>query len=219
MSADYDELDALDDELKNIQNVIHLTRENIDALNAKFADLQHPPPMYLTEYQELTSKLHELEVKEQRLSEQLNAARSFDVGDAEAAYYDNRSRRPSVVPQPRNPVVRAHLPNQQRTSVQVKPRQTVRDALAKAMKLRNLTPEMCVVNAVGDDDIRIPWDAELYNFDVDEIRVKILDKFPVTTSISHNFVRKTFFSLAFCECCRRLLFQVSLRNYQNCSSR
>ena len=33
------------------------------------------------------------------------------------------------------------------------------------------------------------------------------DNFPVTTRISHNFVRKTFFSLAFCECCRRLLFQ------------
>uniref|UniRef100_A0A0A9X2K4 non-specific serine/threonine protein kinase n=2 Tax=Lygus hesperus TaxID=30085 RepID=A0A0A9X2K4_LYGHE len=211
MSAEYDELDSLDDELKNIQNVIHLTRENIDALNAKFAGLQHPPPMYLSEYQELTSKLHELEVKEQQLSEQLSLARgalSMDVCDNEvigsAGYYDNRGHR---IAQPtRNPVVRAHLPNQQRTSVQVKPRQSVRDALAKAMKLRNLTPEMCVVYAVSDNT-QIPWDVDLSLIDVDEIRVQIIDKFPVTTSISHNFVRKTFFSLAFCECCRRLLFQ------------
>ena len=44
----------------------------------------------------------------------------------------------------------------------------------------------------------------------DEIKVEVRDFYPVTTSISHNFVRKTFFSLAFCETCRRLLFQVSL---------
>ena len=38
--------------------------------------------------------------------------------------------------------------------------------------------------------------------------LQVSDNLPVTTRISHNFVRKTFFSLAFCECCRRLLFQV-----------
>jgi B-Raf proto-oncogene serine/threonine-protein kinase len=43
----------------------------------------------------------------------------------------------------------------------------------------------------------------------EEIKVEVSDVFPVTTSISHNFVRKTFFSLAFCEYCRKLLFQVS----------
>ena len=42
----------------------------------------------------------------------------------------------------------------------------------------------------------------------EEIKVEVSDIFPVTTSISHNFVRKTFFSLAFCEYCRKLLFQV-----------
>lgn len=65
---DSDELvDPLAEELRNIQSVIHVTRENIDALNAKFANLQEPPPLYITEYQELTSKLHELELKEHEL--------------------------------------------------------------------------------------------------------------------------------------------------------
>lgn len=41
----------------------------------------------------------------------------------------------------------------------------------------------------------------------DKIKVEVQNFFPVTTSISHNFVRKTFFSLAFCEPCKRLLFQ------------
>lgn len=66
-----DLFDPLADELQNVQSVIHVTRENIDALNAKFANLQEPPPMYITEYQELTSKLHELFVKEHELMEQL----------------------------------------------------------------------------------------------------------------------------------------------------
>lgn len=59
------------DELKNIQSVMCLCRENIDALNEKFANLQNPPPMYINEYQELTSKLHELEIKEHELMERL----------------------------------------------------------------------------------------------------------------------------------------------------
>ena len=53
-----------------------------------------------------------------------------------------------------------------------------------------------------------PWDMDISEIKGDEIKVEVRDYFPQTTSISHNFVRKTFFSLAFCEACRRLLFQV-----------
>lgn len=58
-------------ELRNLQSVINVTRENIDALNAKFANLQEPPPMYIKEYQELASKLHELRDKELEIMEKL----------------------------------------------------------------------------------------------------------------------------------------------------
>ncbi|XP_015601956.1 raf homolog serine/threonine-protein kinase Raf [Cephus cinctus] len=192
--------DPLRYELQNIQSVIHVTRQNIDALNNRFAGFQHPPSIYLTEYQELTSKLHELESKEQKLNELLNSS----VAD--------ESQTPSRLRCPRTPLkslLRAHLPNQQRTSVQVREGLSLRDALAKAMKLRNLTTEMCVVYIVGADNSKfpIPWDTDISSLECDEISVEILDKFPITTSISHNFVRKTFFSLAFCECCRKLLFQ------------
>lgn len=63
--------DPLSEELRNIQSVIFITRENIDALNAKFANFQEPPPMYIAEYQDLTSRLHELELKEHELVDQL----------------------------------------------------------------------------------------------------------------------------------------------------
>jgi hypothetical protein len=34
-------------QLRNIQNVIRLTKENLEALNAEFGKHQHPPSMYL----------------------------------------------------------------------------------------------------------------------------------------------------------------------------
>lgn len=73
-SDDADDLiiiDPLAEELRNIESVISVTSRNIDALNAKFANLQDPPPMYIAEYQELTSRLHELEEKKHEITEKL----------------------------------------------------------------------------------------------------------------------------------------------------
>lgn len=206
----YPDTDPLRYELRNIQSVIHVTRQNIDALNNRFAGFQHPPTIYLNEYHELTSKLHDLESKEQKLNELLNAGRtSSSVAVTESETNNSASARGPRTPVKSFSTLRAYLPNQQRTSVQVREGLSLRDALAKAMKLRNLTTEMCAVYILGMDDSKhlTSWDADISLLDCDEISVEILDKFPITTSISHNFVRKTFFSLAFCECCRKLLFQ------------
>ncbi|XP_033212779.1 raf homolog serine/threonine-protein kinase Raf-like [Belonocnema kinseyi] len=199
--------DPLRYELRNIRSVIHVICRNIDALNNKFAGLQDPPSIYLTEYQELTSRLHELEYKQEKLNELLNSSSVESATSAKKVFHPSNK-----IHFPKSPVeslVRAHLPNQQRTSVQVREGLSLRDALAKAMKLRNLTTEMCMVYIVGQDDSKHPisWDTHISSLECDEISVEILDKFPIATSISHNFVRKTFFSLAFCECCRKLLFQ------------
>ena len=56
-----------------------------------------------------------------------------------------------------------------------------------------------------------------------EIKVETLNRFPVQQTISHNYVRKTFFTLAFCECCQRLLFHgfrcltCGIRFHQRCA--
>ncbi|CAG7832712.1 unnamed protein product [Allacma fusca] len=228
--------------LKNIQNVIRLTKENIDALNDRFAGFQDPPAMYLQEYSELTSKLHDLEAKEQELKERIvndnenirDTSPQLRSITAQSNYFEEYSASQSVASgdeglSPRSPlkaVIRAHLPNQQRTSVQVKPGQTVREALAKAMKHRKLTPEMCAVFKFkpSSSKVQVRWEDDISKLEGDEITVEILDKFPITTSISHNFVRKTFFSLAYCECCRRLLFQgfqcrtCNYRFHQRCAA-
>lgn len=117
-------------------------------------------------------------------------------------------------------LLRAHLPNQQRTSVQVIPGMRLKDALAKALKRRNLTCDICEVTS-ANSDYPIPWDTDVCSLHCEEVFVRILDiGFP--TYISHQFIRKTFFSLAFCECCRRLLFtgfycnQCNYRFHQRC---
>ncbi|KAK4036139.1 hypothetical protein OUZ56_028204 [Daphnia magna] len=243
----YEETGTIHDELRNIQSVIRLTKENIDALNAQFAGFQHPPLMYIAEYNELTSKLHEFKAREQELIERVSAVtasngrqspgghRIEDCSDADLPphlktgfvsdsgggghrhgqqHHSHHHQAPAqplvaIPPPPRSPlksVVRAYLPNEQRTIVQVKPGQTVREALSKAMKLRKLDPSICAVYRCTQPESKVQWDADIASVEGGEIRVK-LESFSATTSISHNFVRKTFFSLAYCESCRRLLFQ------------
>ncbi|XP_030382410.1 raf homolog serine/threonine-protein kinase Raf [Scaptodrosophila lebanonensis] len=291
--------DPLAEELHNVQLVKHVTRENIDALNAKFANLQEPPAMYLTEYQELTSKLHELEAKEHELMEQLNAQQQEEECQSQSEqqltaeslqqpHYQNQtqifqqqrqrahfpwrhgsdltdsfvssgtascvssgtasfvssgtasfvssgtasfvssgtaSQCGTLTRQPKI-LLRAHLPNQQRTSVEVVPGVRLCDALRKALKLRQLTPDMCEVSTSNSSEhIIIPWNTDIGTLHVEEIYVRLLDKFPIRTHIKHQFIRKTFFSLVFCEGCRRLLFngfycsQCNFRFHQRCAYR
>lgn len=122
----------------------------------------------------------------------------------------------AIPPPPRSPlksVVRAYLPNEQRTIVQVKPGQTVREALSKAMKLRKLDPSICAVYRCTQPEVakkqftesiqmkrkykffpfvqqsKVQWDADIASVEGGEIRVK-LESFSATTSISHNFVSR-----------------------------
>ncbi|XP_076332952.1 serine/threonine-protein kinase A-Raf-like isoform X2 [Tachypleus tridentatus] len=227
---------TIQDELKNIRSMIKLTRRNLEALNAKFAQYQHPPSMYITEFEDLNSKLNEFQLQEQRLVDQLsNGSNGRDSPEhLDLDYDDSRiysevvTSRTALTPNnsqgslssgyagtmsdggrltPKSPlkVVRAFLPNQQRSTVQVRPGQTVQEALSKAMKRRHLTPHMCVVYKCNPR-VRLDWETDIATLEGEEITVEIRERFPITTSISHNFVRKTFFTLAFCECCRGILF-------------
>lgn len=200
MSTDNDEMD-IEQELRNIKNVINVTRANIDALNAKFADFPHPPEIYLSEYDDLTHKLHELEVQERLLKEQLNGVDSSEEHSDHSVQFESIHNDLLCTTK----FLRAHLPYQQRTSVQIREGLTLRDALAKPMKLRQLTCETCCAY-LGETSIQVNWDVDVSTLAYDEVTIRVIDKLPVLTSIIHNFVRKTFFSLVFCECCRKLLF-------------
>jgi pole hole protein len=209
----------------------------------RFAGYQNPPGIYLSEYDEWTQKLHRFLTREQSIRERL-----ADLGGETSNGADELASSPfpgldvleSPPPQdagsaaspraaPRSPyraIVRAHLGNHGRTSVPVKQGVTLRDALSRAMKLRKLTPETCAVYRCRDSSkTPIHWDTDMAALEGEEVRVEETASLPVTTRISHNFVRKTFFSLAFCECCRRLLFQgfccrtCGFKFHQKCSPR
>ncbi|XP_070394313.1 serine/threonine-protein kinase A-Raf isoform X2 [Dermacentor albipictus] len=191
------------------------------------------------EYQDLTGRLNEFQMREQTLLDRIctmNGNCSPDHGGDTDTEDVAGPVRPCPLPAqqatgdakdvPKSPmksVVRAFLPNQQRTTVQVRPGQTVMEALSKAMKRRKLTTEMCVVFKCSTRAV-VDWNEDVSHLEDDDIQVEIKEKFPVTTSISHNFVRKTFFSLAFCECCRKLLFHgfrcqtCGYRFHQRCAS-
>uniref|UniRef100_A0A8C6KQ48 non-specific serine/threonine protein kinase n=1 Tax=Nothobranchius furzeri TaxID=105023 RepID=A0A8C6KQ48_NOTFU len=106
---------------------------------------------------------------------------------------------------PQKPIVRVFLPNKQRTVVPARCGMTVRDSLKKALMMRGLIPECCAVYRIQDGEKKpIDWDTDISWLTGEELHVEVLENVPLTT---HNFVRKTFFTLAFCDFCRKLLFQ------------
>jgi len=246
---------TLSQELKNIQNHIKLTKEHIDALNVRFAGYQPPPEIFVSEYEEWTQKLHGFTQREAAIKERLAEVAAQGSGHlsnggldevpgevgvglghpgesppAEHSHHHSLVHSsPKLAPKsPYRTVVRVYLGNHGHTSVQVRPGITLREALGKAMKRRQLTPETCVVyrGREAGRGGQIKWDTDMAALkEVEEIRVEVSDALPVTTRISHNFVRKTFFSLAFCEVCRKLLFQgffcrtCGFKFHQKCAAR
>ncbi|EDO47089.1 predicted protein, partial [Nematostella vectensis] len=203
-------------QVRTVQHVIRLTKENLDQLNAQFSNIQHPPSIFLEEYQELTSKLSELKCREKHLLELRNGgsvstSASVTPSSSSGPTSPTLSSRNSIIgsENPTSPPLRAHvrafLPNQQRTMIKCQPGVTLKQALDKRMRMRGIAIETCLIFHCGTRDI-ISWDTHLFELEGEEISVEMIDDLPHTNSISHNFMRKTFFTLAYCDCCRRLLF-------------
>ena len=146
-----------------------------------------------------------------------------DASDSEASQSNHR-RQYGPGDGSRYGVVRAHLPNDQRTCVPAKPGKTVRDALLKAMNMRQLNSDMCTVYRLKPMKLEIDWNTDVSTLAGEEIEVESAGANPYSTSISHNYVRKTFFSLTFCECCHRMLFHgfrcqtCGFRFHQRCAT-
>ncbi|KAM7366749.1 hypothetical protein PAMP_014699 [Pampus punctatissimus] len=213
--------------------MIKLTQEHLEALLDKFGGEHNPPSIYLEAYEEYTSKLDALQQREQQLLEAMGNGTDFScsaspmpallevkmgggvVGGGPQAFHSapnnlavlqtptDASRANPRSPQ--KPIVRVFLPNKQRTVVPARCGMTVRDSLKKALMMRGLIPECCAVYRIQDGEKKpIGWDTDISWLTGEELHVEVLENVPLTT---HNFVRKTFFTLAFCDFCRKLLFQ------------
>uniref|UniRef100_A0AAQ4QUY0 RAF proto-oncogene serine/threonine-protein kinase n=1 Tax=Gasterosteus aculeatus aculeatus TaxID=481459 RepID=A0AAQ4QUY0_GASAC len=96
--------------------------------------------------------------------------------------------------------IRVYLPNQQRTVVNVRPGMTLYSCLIKALKVRGLQPQCCAVFRLKKS--RMDWNTDSASLIGEELLVEVLDHVPLTT---HNFVRKTYLKLAFCDICQKFL--------------
>ncbi|KAJ8268813.1 hypothetical protein COCON_G00114200 [Conger conger] len=200
------------EEIWNIKQMIKLTQEHLEALLDKFGGEHNPPSIYL-----------ELE---QQLLEAMGNGTDFSCGpqtpDPGPALLELKPGFPSTPSSlavlqtpvdiargnpksPQKPIVRVFLPNKQRTVVPARSGMTVHVSLKKALMMRGLIPECCAVYRIQDGEKKpIGWDTDISWLTGEELHVEVLENVPLTT---HNFVRKTFFTLAFCDFCRKLLFQ------------
>ncbi|XP_063785034.1 serine/threonine-protein kinase B-raf isoform X4 [Pseudophryne corroboree] len=210
------------EEIWNIKQMIKLTQEHIEALLDKFGGEHNPPSIYVEAYEEYTSKLDALQQREQQLLESMgngtessslssemtlsSVPSTLSLAPTSLSVLQNPSDLSRINPKsPQKPIVRVFLPNKQRTVVPARCGVTVRDSLKKALMMRGLIPECCAVYRVQDGEKKpIGWDTDISWLTGEELHVEVLENVPLTT---HNFVRKTFFTLAFCDFCRKLLFQ------------
>ncbi|XP_034996539.1 serine/threonine-protein kinase A-Raf isoform X1 [Zootoca vivipara] len=120
--------------------------------------------------------------------------------------------------------IKVDLPNQQRTVVTVRPGTTVYSSLDKALKVRGLNQDCCVVYRKKSDGRKTitDWETDLVNLEGAELSVEVLEDLPLTM---HNFVRKTYFNLVFCDFCLKFLFHgfrcqtCGYKFHEHCSSR
>ncbi|GFO42817.1 serine/threonine-protein kinase b-raf-like [Plakobranchus ocellatus] len=231
----------LQEEIENIQRVIKVTRKKLEAMNEEFGKHQHPPSIYVQEYEELANKIHEYQLREQRLQEQM----SMGGGSPPPSPTHDRvpHEEPMLSPGPpltpnnsntnlrslatgqrspqlgrsSNAHIKAYLPNSMVTTVLAHPGTTLKEGLMKAMRRRQLDASKCQVFR-HKTRIQLTWNTDMAELAGQEVSVELMEVdndngAPMVWSaqrivvLSHNYGRKTYFSLTFCDICRHLLFQ------------
>ncbi|XP_078468354.1 serine/threonine-protein kinase B-raf-like [Lampetra fluviatilis] len=141
---------------------------------------------------------------------------------AEVAPGEQATAEATTPQSPLSRTVRVHLPNKQRTVVTARAGMTVKDCLAKALHIRGLLPKCCAVFRLQDGQkSAVDWSTDMAWLSGEELSVEVLKYLPLST---HNFVRRTDLMLAFCDICRKLLFQgfrcqeCGMRFHQRCST-
>lgn len=120
--------------------------------------------------------------------------------------------------------IKVYLPNQQRTVVNiVRPGMSVYEALDKALKVRGLNQSCCAVyRLIEGRKALTDWETDIRPLAGEELLVEVLDDVPLSM---HNFVRKTYFNMAFCDFCLKFLFHgfrcqtCGYKFHQHCSSK
>uniref|UniRef100_A0A8C8RFV7 non-specific serine/threonine protein kinase n=1 Tax=Pelusios castaneus TaxID=367368 RepID=A0A8C8RFV7_9SAUR len=185
---------AIPEEVWNIKQMIKLTQEHIEALLDKFGGEHNPPSIYLEAYEEYTSKLDALQQREQQLLESMGNGTDFSVSSSASTDTVTSSSSSSLSVAPLSLSVYQNPSDVSRNNPKSPQKPIVRVFLPNKQRT--------VVRLAEKKPIG--WDTDISWLTGEELHVEVLENVPLTT---HNFVRKTFFTLAFCDFCRKLLFQ------------
>lgn len=115
----------------------------------------------------------------------------------------------SRIPTGEQLLVRAQLPNKQRTTRSVARGSSLKDSLAKALderKLKISNLNAFRINTKDNSRQRIDWDVDVAMLMGDEILVEYKEGFPTHTQLSHNFVNfRMFPNFTKCHFCKSIL--------------
>ncbi|XP_066918442.1 serine/threonine-protein kinase A-Raf-like isoform X2 [Clytia hemisphaerica] len=232
---------------QNVEELFQLTSEQLQEMTNMYntGNFAHPPSILFEEIEELKTKLGTISKQRDEYSDAMkngtapppvppqqqtstnsnnsdsdsqpsspNLTRSTLNSFSDGSYNQSNGNSPHSSLRAH---IRAFLPNNQRTMIKYKLGQTVREALYKAMSRRSLTTDSYRVYNKANREL-IAWDSDVSLLDGAEVIVEMIDEEdPSTQNISHNFVRKTFFRLAFCDKCTKLLitgFRCTTCNYR-----
>lgn len=95
--------------LANIRALIRLTQKNITLLNDNFASINPPPSDYLSEYEDLTTKLNGFQLQEESLVDEIDELRKQITDLTKTNQVD------LVTPSQSLGEIRVGLPNSQHT--------------------------------------------------------------------------------------------------------
>ncbi|XP_065903705.1 serine/threonine-protein kinase A-Raf-like [Dysidea avara] len=125
------------------------------------------------------------------------------------------------------PLIRVLLPHGQHTLLHPKEGESLHKALQKAMKKRDLDYIGCNIFSVNNDNMKLDldWNLDTGYLAGQQLFVELKEHYQKTRTIHHNFVRKTFYMLAFCDACRKPLLHgfrcqtCQVKFHQRCSAK
>lgn len=239
------------EDLENLNEVIRLTKDSIIRLNDKFGGNTNPPPIYLEEYRELTDKLADLQMRHINLTDRLEQCQTVQTPSSgygsESTPQQDRdpvgvrtlpvffppeptpSQQNGTGSQSKKPlgVIRIFLPNGKTTIGAMRGKSLKSQVLLKSARLKELRDkaDQCSVYKFGTNQ-PVDWETDTGLLAGMELELRTDNKsFKEMTRIlqaEHNFTRKTFFTLTYCDHCQRILFHgmsckmCNLKLHQRC---
>nr|WEL12726.1 B-Raf proto-oncogene serine/threonine-protein kinase [Halisarca dujardinii] len=141
--------------------------------------------------------------------------------------HQQQQQQPPHSPLPGKEFIRAHLPHDQKTTIQATPGMSLFQALQKALKKRNLDPSTCQVFLYNAEQEKkgdqLEWAMDTSLLAGQSIKVVYHEAFQKTTTIRHNFKPEKFL-LQKCNYCKKALFHgfrctnCRIRFHQKCSA-